>query len=127
MFAIPDLNEALRTSILVAIPASLIATMLGALIGLVLGRYRFRGRAVTNFVIFLAIAIPEIVLALVAAVDVRARRRRRSGTASILFSHIGFAIAFVAITVRARVQGLDRSLENAAQDLFATPFRRSAR
>ena len=44
------------------------------------------------------------------------------GFGSILFSHIGFAIAFVAITVRARVQGLDRSLENAAQDLFATPF-----
>ena len=44
------------------------------------------------------------------------------GYGTILFSHIGFSIAFVAITVRARVQGLDRSLENAAQDLFATPF-----
>jgi spermidine/putrescine transport system permease protein len=44
------------------------------------------------------------------------------GYGSILFSHIGFSIAFVAITVRARVQGLDRSLENAAQDLFATPL-----
>jgi spermidine/putrescine transport system permease protein len=44
------------------------------------------------------------------------------GYPTILFSHIGFSIAFVAITVRARVQGLDRSLENAAQDLFATPL-----
>jgi spermidine/putrescine transport system permease protein len=121
MLAIPALNEALRTSILVAIPASLIATTLGALIGLVLGRYRFSGRGLTNFVIFLAIAIPEIVLAS-SLLSMFVLAKTPIGYGSILFSHIGFAIAFVAITVRARVQGLDRSLENAAQDLFATPF-----
>ncbi len=121
MFAIPALNEALKTSILVAIPASIIATALGALIGLVLGRYRFRGRGPTNFVIFLAIAVPEIVLAS-SLLSMFVLAKTPIGYGSILFSHIGFAIAFVAITVRARVQGLDRSLENAAQDLFATPF-----
>jgi spermidine/putrescine transport system permease protein len=120
-FEIPELNEALKTSILVAIPASTIATVLGALIGLVLGRYRFSGRGATNFVIFLAIAIPEIVLAS-SLLSMFVLAKTPIGYGSILFSHIGFAIAFVAITVRARVQGLDRSLENAAQDLFATPF-----
>jgi spermidine/putrescine transport system permease protein len=44
-----------------------------------------------------------------------------TGYATIILSHIGFSIAFVAITVRARVQGLDRNLEDAAQDLFASP------
>ena len=121
MFAIPALNESVKTSILVAIPAALIATALGALIGLVLGRYRFTGRGFTNFVIFLAIAIPEIVLAS-SLLSMFVLGQTPLGYGSILFSHIGFAIAFVAITVRARVQGLDRSLENAAQDLFATPF-----
>ena len=121
MFAYQDLNEAVRTSIVVAIPAATVATLLGALIGLVLGRYRFRGRAPTNFVIFLAIAIPEIVLAS-SLLSMFVLGRVPLGYGTILFSHIGFAIAFVAITVRARVQGLDRSLENAAQDLFATPF-----
>ena len=43
------------------------------------------------------------------------------GYPTILFSHIAFSIAFVAITVRARVQGLDMTMENAAQDLFASP------
>jgi spermidine/putrescine transport system permease protein len=105
----------------VAIPASIIATALGALIGLVLGRYRFGARGLTNFVIFLAIAIPEIVLAS-SLLSMFVLAETPIGYGSILFSHIGFAIAFVAITVRARVQGLDRSLENAAQDLFATPF-----
>lgn len=121
MFAIPGLNEALKTSILVAIPASLVATALGTLIGLVLGRYAFRGRGPTNFVIFLAIAIPEIVLAS-SLLSMFVLAKTPIGYGSILFSHIGFSIAFVAITVRARVQGLDRSLENAAQDLFATPI-----
>jgi spermidine/putrescine transport system permease protein len=122
LFAIPGLNEALKTSILVAIPSSIVATALGTMIGLVLGRYAFRGRGPTNFVIFLAIAIPEIVLASsLLAMFVLAKTP--IGYGSILFSHIGFSIAFVAITVRARVQGLDRSLENAAQDLFATPFK----
>src|SRR5829696_370881 len=116
-----SLNEALLMSVRVAIPAALIATILGALIGLVLGRYRFHGRAVINFVIFLAIAIPEIVLAS-SLLSMFVQFQVPIGYGSILFSHIGFSIAFVAITVRARVQGLDRSLENAAQDLFATPM-----
>jgi spermidine/putrescine transport system permease protein len=121
MFGVQGLNTAIATSIKVAIPASIAATAIGALIGLVLGRYGFRGRGITNFVIFLAIAIPEIVLAsALLAMFVQAKTSIGYGT--ILFSHIGFSIAFVAITVRARVQGLDRSLENAAQDLFATPF-----
>ena len=121
LFAIPPLNAAIRTSLIVAVPAALMATVLGSLIGLVLGRYSFRGRGPTNFIIFLAIAIPEIVLAS-SLLSMFVLGKSPLGYGSILFSHIGFSIAFVAITVRARVQGLDRSLENAAQDLFATPL-----
>jgi spermidine/putrescine transport system permease protein len=122
-----DLNQSLKVSISVAIPAAIIATILGALIGLVLGRYSFSGRGGLNFVIFLAIAVPEIVLgSALLSMFVQANGQLHLGIhigyQTILFSHIGFSIAFVAITVRARVQGLDRSLENAAQDLFATPL-----
>jgi spermidine/putrescine transport system permease protein len=126
---IPDLNEAIATSIKVAIPSSLIASAFGSLIGLVLGRYPFRGRAITNFIIFLAIAIPEIVLgSALLTLFVQTNTSHPLGATvtigypTILFSHIAFSIPFVAITVRARVQGLDRSLEDAAQDLFATPL-----
>ena len=126
---IPDLNEALVTSIKVAIPSSLIASVLGSLIGLVLGRYPFRGRALTNFIIFLAIAIPEIVLgSALLSLFVQVNTSRPAGASitigypTILLSHIAFSVPFAAIVVRARVQGLDRSLEDAAQDLFATPI-----
>jgi spermidine/putrescine transport system permease protein len=125
----PALTESLRTSIVVAIPAAIVATLLGTLIGLVLGRYAFRGRGLTNFVIFLAIAVPEIVLgSALLSMFVQWNSSNVFGLTwtigypTILFSHIGFSVAFVAITVRARVSGMDRSLENAAQDLFATPL-----
>jgi spermidine/putrescine transport system permease protein len=124
---ITELNAALRTSLVIATLSALFATTLGTLIGLVLGRYAFRGRGATNFIIFLAIAVPEIVLGsalltmFVSVNDVQpAGIQIPLGFTTILLSHIGFSIAFVAITVRARVNGLDGSLESAAQDLYAT-------
>ena len=128
MFQNPSLNEALRTSIEIAIIASTFATILGTFLGLVLGRYSFKGRGATNFVIFLAIAVPEIVLgSSLLSMFVQVNTQKPAGASltlgfvTILLSHIAFSIAFVAITVRARVQGLDMTLENAAQDLFASP------
>ena len=126
--AIHELNVALLTSLAVASLAATAATILGTFLGLVLGRYSFGGRGATNFIIFLAIAVPEIVLgSSLLAMFVQLNSHRPLGLTAplgfwtILFSHIAFAIAFVAITVRARVQGLDISLENAAQDLYASP------
>lgn len=121
LFDPPGMTPALKTSLAIAPLSALISTALGALLGLSLGRYRYRGKGAVNFVIFLAIAVPEIVLGssllsmfvLVQVVPL--------GFPTILLSHIGFSVSFVAVTVRARVQGLDRSLEDAAQDLFADP------
>ena len=108
---VAGLGDALQTTLLIAPITGAIATALGTLLGLALGRYRFRGNAIVSFVILIAIAVPEIVLgSSLLSMFVQTR-----------FVEIGFTIAFVAVTVRARVQGLDRSLEDAAQDLFANP------
>jgi spermidine/putrescine transport system permease protein len=117
---IPGLPEAFRTSLEIAFPSAAVATFIGALFGLALGRYRFRGIRLVDFVIFLAIAVPEIVLG-ASLLSMFVLAEFPLGFVSILLSHIGFSIAFVAVTVRARVQGLDRNLEDAAQDLFASP------
>ena len=116
----PGLGDAFKNSLKIAPVAAAIATALGALFGLALGRYRFRGLSLIDFVIFLAIAVPEIVLgsSLLSAFILVGLPL---GFTTIILSHIGFSIAFVAVTVRARVQGLDRNLEDAAQDLFANP------
>jgi len=131
-FNVPGLTPAIRNSLIIAPTSAIVATILGTLLGLTLGRYVFRGRGVTAFVIFLAIAVPEIVLGssllsmfvqldAIPLVGDALASVLPLGFPTILVSHIGFSIAFVAVTVRARVQGLDRSLEDAAQDLFASP------
>ena len=132
LFDVPGLSSAFKNSLVIAPISATISTILGTLLGLALGRYLFRGRGGINFVIFLAIAVPEIVLGSsllsmfvnvykIPGIGASLGTVLHLGFPTILVSHIGFSIAFVAVTVRARVQGLDRSLEDAAQDLFATP------
>jgi spermidine/putrescine transport system permease protein len=116
------MSDALKTSLVVAPVSAAVATAIGTLLGLALGRYRFRGKGPTNFVIFIAIAVPEIVLGSSLLALFVNTQVVSLGLATILLSHVGFSIPFVAVTVRARVQGLDRSLEDAAQDLFANPI-----
>lgn len=121
LFDLTDLTVALENSLRIALLSSLAATALGTLFGLALARYRFRGKGASDFVIFLSISSPEVVLgAALAAFFVTLGLARGLGT--LFMSHTMFSIAFVTITVRARAAGLDRSLENAAMDLGAGPF-----
>lgn len=120
IFNVPGLGDAFKNSLRIAPISAAISTVLGTLFGLAMGRYRFRGLKGIDFVIFLAIAVPEIVLGS-SLLSMFIIARVPLGFTTIVLSHIGFSIAFVAVTVRARVQGLDRNLEDAAQDLFASP------
>jgi spermidine/putrescine transport system permease protein len=118
---IPDLTIAIQHSLLNATLAAFTAAIIGTLLGISLGRYKYRGKAGTDFLLFLNISAPEIVLgAALAGFFVSLSLPR--GPVTVFLSHVMFCIPFVAITVRARVQGLDRSLENAAMDLGANPI-----
>lgn len=123
LFDNTELTAAFKTSIAIAVLSSLISTLIGALLGLALGRYRYRGSGTTNYLVFLAIASPEIVLGTsLLAMFVNVYTFIPQGFQTILVSHIMFSISFVAVTVRARVQGLSSSFEEAAQDLGADPI-----
>ena len=114
--------NSIKLSLEIAVFAMLIATALGALLGLALGRYRFRGSAGVNYLVFLAIASPEIVLG-TSLLTLFANQFTfiKLGIPSIVIAHVMFCTSFVAVTVRARVQGLNPSMEEAAQDLGANP------
>ncbi|MEO5986379.1 MAG: ABC transporter permease [Candidatus Limnocylindria bacterium] len=122
----PALNQALINSLTVAVVSTIVATTLGTMIGLALTRYEFRGRGALNLLIFLPIATPEIVLGaslLALFVSVAAPL----GMPTIIIAHTMFNISFVVVTVRARIAGFDRHLEEAAMDLGAdewTTFRK---
>jgi spermidine/putrescine transport system permease protein len=114
----PALNQSLLNSLTVAVISTLVATTFGTLIGLALTRYEFRGRGPLNLLIFLPIATPEIVLgASLLALFVSAGVSRDITTITI--AHIMFNISFVVVTIRARLAGFDRALEEAAMDLGA--------
>ena len=134
----PGLGDAIRTSLVIAALATLFSTILGTLIALALTRYRFRGRGLLNGLIFLPMASPEIVLGsslLTMFVNISIRNgivppglaNLPAGTLSlgfttILIAHIMFNISYVVVTVKARVSGFDRRLEEAAMDLGANEW-----
>jgi spermidine/putrescine transport system permease protein len=118
---IPALTPAFYRSIKLALVATLISATLGTFLALALVRYRFRGKAVTEQVMFTNIAAPEIVLgASLLGFFITLNLDRGFGT--LVIAHVMFCIAYVTITVRARLSGFDPMLEQAAQDLGATPW-----
>jgi spermidine/putrescine transport system permease protein len=120
-FAVPGIGDALWNSIQIALLSTLAATILGTITALALVRYQFRGRAPVNFFIFIPLATPEIVLG-AALLSLFLNFGVATGFGTILIAHIMFNLSFVVITVRSRLIGFDRSLEEAAQDLGATPL-----
>jgi spermidine/putrescine transport system permease protein len=121
LFAIPDLTTAMEHSIEVAAVATIGATILGSLIGIAAGKYKFRGQGVSNLVQFAAISAPEVVLGSSLATFFL-QAHIQEGALTVMAAHIMFCMSFVAITVRARVVGLDPSVEDAAKDLGAGPW-----
>ncbi len=124
-FAIPGLGDSVMVSLALAFGSTIIATSLGTLIALALARYQFRGRAATNFFIFLPMATPEIVLGaslLTLFVSVGQPPVFPTGFLTILIAHVMFNISYVVVTVRARLVGFPIHLEEAAMDLGATPW-----
>ena len=123
---VPGLSDAMVLSIEIALVASIVATALGTLIALALVRYGFRGRGATNLLIFLPMATPEIVLG-ASLLTLFINLNVFLGFTTILIAHIMFCISYIVVTVKARLIGFDRSLEEAAMDLGAnewTTFRK---
>jgi spermidine/putrescine transport system permease protein len=134
----PGLPDAIKLSLTIAALSTLLSTILGTMIGLAISRYQFRGRGFINGLIFLPMASPEIVLGaslltlfinigLGAGITPPGLGLLPKGTLSlgfgtILIAHIMFNISYVVVTVKARVAGFDRRLEEAAMDLGANEW-----
>jgi spermidine/putrescine transport system permease protein len=120
-FDVPDIQNAVQVSVAIALLSSFFATVLGTFIALALVRYRFRGSGLTNLLIFLPMATPEIVMGS-SLLTLFLNFGVPLGFRTILLAHIMFNVSYVVVTVKARLVGFDRHLEEAAMDLGATPF-----
>lgn len=120
------LTDAMILSLKVAAISAVAATILGSLIALALVRYRFKGGVIVNLLLVLPLTTPEIVMGSSLATlffDIGVDRSIRT----VIIAHVLFCTSFVALTVKARIRGFDWSLEDAAMDLGATPWRTFSR
>lgn len=120
-FSIKELNDALFTSLRLAAISTVVSTAIGTLMALALVRHRFRGRRITNLLIVIPMATPEVVMG-ASLLSLFIYYSFALGFGTLLIAHIMFSISFVVVVVRSRLIGFDRSLEEAAADLGATPF-----
>jgi len=128
----PALLSALRNSLIVAVLSTVISTILGTATALAMERFRFRGQRAYDGLLYLPIIVPEVTLAammlvfFIQAFDILGRLTGSTPNLSlttIILSHICFNISFVTVVVRARLAGLDPSLEEAAADLYASRWK----
>ncbi|MEV5438243.1 ABC transporter permease [Streptomyces sp. NPDC052682] len=118
---VSDLCGSLSVSLQIAFWATLGATLLGTMIAFALARYRFRARGAVNSLIFLPMAMPEVVMA-ASLLTLFLNMGAELGFWTILIAHVMFCLSFVVTAVKARVMSMDPRLEQAAQDLYAGPF-----
>jgi spermidine/putrescine transport system permease protein len=121
VFDIPELNEALLTSIELAALATVIATAIGTAMAIALVRHKFHGRRIANLLIVIPMATPEVVIG-AALLSMFVYASFSLGFETLLVAHVMFCISFVVVVVRSRLIGFDRRLEEAAADLGATPL-----
>jgi spermidine/putrescine transport system permease protein len=127
-----SLQRALWVSVKVALWSTVISVVLGTLAALALERFAFRGQKVFDGLLYLPIIIPDVTMAVMMllffsqALDVvngLFGLGWTKGIETITISHIAFNISFVSVVVRARLVGMDNTLEEAAMDLYATRWR----
>jgi spermidine/putrescine transport system permease protein len=120
-FGVTALTNAVSTSLVTATVGAFISTVLGTMIALASHRYSFRGKALLDAIMVMNIAASEVVMG-AALLTLFIAGNVPLGPVTIVVAQVMFSIPFVAITVRARLVGFDNLLEEAAQDLGASPL-----
>lgn len=135
-----DVAEAAGNTLTIAFTATIVATVIGTMSAIALQRYDFKIKPFSQLALYIPIVIPEIVMGIGVltlfsqlfgwineALNLSGDARLSLGIATVTISHIAFMVPFVTLVVQARLQGFDKSYEEAAMDLGAnewTTFRR---
>jgi spermidine/putrescine transport system permease protein len=113
--------EALTNTLIIGIISTIVSTTLGTTTAIALHRYQFKMKSFINGLVYLPILIPEIVMGLSLLV-LFSQCHLPLGKPTLILAHITFCVSFVIITVGARMEGMRGDLEQAASDLYATPW-----
>lgn len=122
LFSDDVILTALGNTLTVAFVSTVIATMVGTLAAVGMYKYNFKGKTVLDNMLYIPVVIPEIVLGIALLIFFN-RVKFPLGLWSLIIAHATYAIPFVVITVKARMAGLDKSIEEAAMDLGASQLK----
>ena len=122
MFDNVSLMESFQNTLIVAAASTAISIVIGTLCAVGLSRFEFKLKGLITNSLYIPIAIPEIVFG-IALLVFFSSLEIKTGLLTLILSHVTFSMPFVAITVRSRMAGFDRSIEEAARDLGANEFR----
>jgi len=117
-----EIIDAFKNSLILALLSTIISAMVGTLAAVGMYKYNFRGKSVLDGLLYIPVVIPEIVMG-IALLAFFSMLRLPLGLLSLVLSHAAFCIPFVVVVVRARLEGFDRSIEEAAADLGASPWK----
>jgi spermidine/putrescine transport system permease protein len=120
-FGVPGIADAVRNSLLIAAISTAIALVLGVFMAMALVRHGFRGRGAVDLFVFLPLATPEVVLG-AALLGLFLTMGVATGFTTIVIAHVMFNVSYVVVTIKARLEGMDTHIEEAAMDLGANEW-----
>ncbi len=129
LFKSEEVWSAVALSLQIAFVNATFATLLGTLAGLAMVRFgRFRGRTLFGGMLVAPLVMPEVITGLSLLVLFITLKQligwpAERGFTTITIAHITFSLAYVAVIVQARLTGMGQTLEEAALDLGAKPFK----
>ena len=120
-FGVPGISEAVINSMLIAAISTAISLVLGVFMAMALVRHGFRGRGAVDLFVFLPLATPEVVLG-AALLGLFLTVNFATGFVTIVIAHVMFNVSYVVVTIKARLEGMDMHIEEAAMDLGANEW-----
>lgn len=114
--------EAVKNSFIIAIVSTIISVVIGTLASVGLYRYEFRGKKVLDTILYIPLVIPEIVMG-ISLLAFFSMVKMDLGRLSLIIAHVTFSVAYVVAVVRTRLDGFDKSVEEAAMDLGASALK----
>ena len=122
LFRNAALMEALGNSILLGVLSCLFAAVIGTLGAIGMARVHFKTKGMMEYLSTIPMIVPEIILAM-AFMAFFSTLGLPFGMVTLVIAHTAFCIPYVFMMVKARLVGIDKSLEEAARDLGASPAR----
>ncbi|MBC8059606.1 MAG: extracellular solute-binding protein [Clostridiaceae bacterium] len=114
--------EAVKNSFIIAIISTILSVIIGTLAAIGMYRYKFRGKRIVDSILYVPLVIPEIVMG-ISLLAFFSIIKLPLGKLSLIIAHVTFSIAYVVAVVKTRLDGFDKSVEEVAMDLGATPLK----